>query len=74
MVYKGHNKTFDFIKFKTIRTFGDDIGTNSINTYTGNEEQKHLAKYVKEFKSKTKLPYSAIVQWRCNSTRSRKDV
>ena len=55
MVYDGYNRTYDFKKFRTIRAFGDDIRTNSINIYTTNIEQIYLAKYIEEFKSKTKL-------------------
>ena len=53
MVYKGYNKTYDFKKFKTMRAFGDDITTNFVNMYTANDEQNHLANYIKEFKSDT---------------------
>ena len=38
MFYKGYNKTYDFRKFKTIRSFGNDIKTNFINMYTANYE------------------------------------
>ena len=54
MYYKGYSKTYDFRKFKTIRAFGNVIRNNSINVYTANNEQNHLAKYIKEFKSKTR--------------------
>ena len=33
MVDKGHNKKYDFRKFKIIRVFGDDIRTNFIYMY-----------------------------------------
>ena len=55
MVYKGCNKTYDFRKFKTICVFGNEIRNNIINMYMANDEQNHLAKYIKEFKTKTKL-------------------
>ena len=58
MVYDGYNRTYDFKKFRTIRTFGDDIRTNSINIYTTNIEQIYLAKFIEEFKSKTKLQHN----------------
>ena len=58
MVYDGYNRTYDFKKFRTIRAFGDDIRTNSINIYTTNIEQIYLAKYIEEFKSKTKLQHN----------------
>ena len=54
MVYKGYNKVYDFRKFKTIRFSGNGIRNNIINMYMANDEQNHLAKYIKEFKTKTK--------------------
>ena len=54
MVYKGYNKTYDFRKFKTIRVFGNEIRNNIINMSMANDEQNYLAKYIKEFKTKTK--------------------
>ena len=54
IVYKGYNKTYDFGKFKTIRVFGKNIRNNFINMNMENDEQNHIAKYIKEFKSKTK--------------------
>ena len=54
MVYKGYNKTYDFRRFKTIRVFGNEIRNNIINMYRVNDEKNHLAKYIKEFKIKTK--------------------
>ena len=41
MVYKAYNKTYDYEKFKTICTFGNDIRTHFINTYTANDEQNN---------------------------------
>ena len=38
MVCKGHNKTYDFRKFKTIRSFGNYIRSNFIKMYTENDE------------------------------------
>ena len=58
MVYDEYNRTYDFKKFRTIRAFGDDIRTNSINIYTTKIEQIYLAKYIEEFKSKTKLQHN----------------
>ena len=49
---KTHNKIYDFRKFKTIRIFGDDIGTNFINMYMENDEKNNLAKYIRELKVK----------------------
>ena len=54
MVYKGYNKTYDFRIFITIHVFGDEIRNNTTKMYTANDEQNHLAKYIKEFKTKTK--------------------
>ena len=68
MVYKGYNKTYDFRKFKRIRAFGDDIRTNFINMYTSNDEKNYLAKYIKEFKGKTRPAYNS------NSRKVKEDV
>ena len=54
MVYKGYNKTYDFRKFKTVSVFGNEIRNNIINMDMAKDEQNHLAKYIKEFKTKTK--------------------
>ena len=51
MVCKGYNKTYDFRKFKTMLIFGNEI-RNNIKMYMVNDEQNHLAKYIKEFKTK----------------------
>ena len=53
MVSKGHNKTNDFRKFKTICVFGNEIKNNIINMYTANNEQNNFAKCIREFKTKT---------------------
>ena len=52
MAYKGYNKTYNFRKSKTICVFGDEIRNNIITM--GNDEQNKLARYIKEFKTKTK--------------------
>ena len=57
MVFKGSNETYDFRKFKTIRVFGNEI-RNIINMNMANDEQNHLSKHIKEFKSKT-IPQSS---------------
>ena len=59
IVQKGYNKKYDFRKFKITRAFGNDIRTNFINTDTANNEQNHLARYVKEFKSSTGPQYDS---------------
>ena len=52
MVYKEYNKTYGFRKSKTMRVFGNEIINNIINIYMATDEQNHLAKYVKESKTK----------------------
>ena len=59
IVYKGYNKKYDFRKFKIIHAFGNDIRTNFINSDKANNEQNHLARYVKEFKSSTGPKYDS---------------
>ena len=53
IVYKRYNKTYDFRKFKTIRIFGNEIRNYIIDMYMATDEQNHLAKCIKEFKTKT---------------------
>ena len=54
IVCKGYNKNYDFGKFKTIRAFSNDFNKNSVtNMSIANDEKNHLAKHIKEFKSKT---------------------
>ena len=45
MIYKGYNKTYDFRKFKIIRIFGNEIGSNIIDMHMANYEHINLAKY-----------------------------
>ena len=54
MVYKESNEIYDSRKFKTIRFFGNKIRNNIINMSMANDEQNHLSKHIKEFKSKTR--------------------
>ena len=52
MVYKVSNEMYDFRKFKTMHVFGNEIKNNIIDMSMANDEQNHLAKYIKEFKAK----------------------
>ena len=54
MVYKACNETYDFIKFKTIHVFGNEIRNNVINMSMVNDEQDQLLRYINELTSKTK--------------------
>ena len=56
MAYKGYKKIYGFRKFQEIRAFGNDIRTNFIKMHAANDEQNHLIRYIKEFKSKAKPP------------------
>ena len=58
MVYKGTNKTYDFRKFKTIRTFGHEIRNNVISLDTANIEQANLVSYIYDFTKKNKTTES----------------
>ena len=53
MVYKATNKTYDFRKFKRIRTFGSEIRNNVVNMDTVNVEQMNLTMHIKDFANKT---------------------
>ena len=39
MVYKGYDKAYDFRKFKTMCSFGNNIRNSSINMQMANDEQ-----------------------------------
>ena len=65
MVYKGYNKTYDFRKFKTIHVFGNEIRNNTTKMYMANDEQNHLTKYIKEFKTKTKPQNNSYLKKKC---------
>ena len=54
MVYKGSNQTYNFIKFKTIRIFGNEVRNNIINMSMVNDEQDQLLRRINEFKSKAR--------------------
>ena len=54
VIYIGYNETYDFRKIKAICVLGNEIRNNIINMYKSNDEQNHLTKYVKEFKTKAK--------------------
>ena len=54
MVYKWYIKTYDFSKFTAIRALGDRIMKFIINMHMANDKQNHLAKYIKEFKNRTR--------------------
>ena len=54
MVYKSTNKTYDFIKFKTIPAFGSEVRNNVINMDTAYVQQVNLTMYNKDFANKTK--------------------
>ena len=52
MVYKASNEMYDFRKFKTMHAFGNEIRNNINDMSMANDEQNHLAKYIKEFNAK----------------------
>ena len=56
MIYNINNETYDLEKLKqyVFCVLGNEIGNNIINMYKSNDEQNHLTKYIKEFKTKTK--------------------
>ena len=54
MVNQGSNETYDFRKLKSMRVFGKEIRNNVINMSMANDEQNHLSKHIREFKSKTR--------------------
>ena len=50
MVYKGHNRTYEFRKFKTIRAFGDDIRSNFIICIRQTRNKNNWQIILKNFK------------------------
>ena len=60
MVHKGYNKTYEFRKFKTMHIFGNNIRNNFINMNMASKKQSRLAKYIKEFKTKTRPPHDSL--------------
>ena len=54
MVYQSTSRTYDFRKFKTIRTDGNDIRNNVISLRAANLEQANLLAHVKNFMKNTK--------------------
>ena len=55
---KDITKTYDFRKFKIKCAFGNDIRSESIDMYIANDEQKHLAKLIKELKNNMRPSYN----------------
>ena len=54
MVYKATNKSYEFRKSKTIRTFGSEINNNVISMDKANPDQINLTMHIKDFASRTK--------------------
>ena len=55
IIYKTSNETYDFIKFKAIPVFGNEIRNNILDMSIANDEQDQLLRYINKLKSKTKL-------------------
>ena len=54
MVYKSTSKIYDFRGFKTIRTYGNEIGNNVISLAAANVEQATLLTHIQDFIKNTK--------------------
>ena len=52
MVYKEHNKTFNFVKFKTRSAFGNAINA-IITIYIANDKQNQLSKSIRNHPTAT---------------------
>ena len=55
MLYKGCKTTYDFTKFKIIRSFGDAIENGIVMMDMAKDEQRQVAKKITESQQKTKL-------------------
>ena len=44
MLNKVYKTTYDFVKFKMIRSFGDSLKNNIVTMDTANDEQNQLVK------------------------------
>ena len=54
IVYKASGNTYDFRKFQTIRTFGNDIDEGKITLEEADRDQSDLADETEKFKDKTR--------------------
>lgn len=54
MLNKVYKTTYDFVKFKMIRSFGDSLKNNIVTMDTANDEQNQLVKKIKEFIGNTR--------------------
>ena len=54
LVYNASEYTYDFRKFRTIRTFGRDIYDGKISLEEADEDQSDLAGEIENFKNKTR--------------------
>ena len=54
LVYKASGNTYDFRKFQTIRTFGEDIYDGKITLEEADKDQSDLANEIKNFNEKTR--------------------
>ena len=55
LIYKTNKHTYDFRKFNTIRTFGEDIYDRKITLKEADERQSDLLDEIKKFNDKTRL-------------------
>ena len=54
MIYYSSKEQFDFIIFKTIRPFGDDICNSKATINEADQEQSDLVEYILNFNNKTR--------------------
>ena len=54
LIYKTNKHTYDFRKFNTMRTFGEDIYDGKITLEEANESQSDLLGEIKKFNDKTR--------------------
>ena len=54
LIYKANKHTYDFRKYNTIRTFGEDIYEGKITLEEADESQSDLLGEIKNFNDKTR--------------------
>ena len=54
LVYKASGNTYEFRKFQTIRTFGEDIYDGKITLEEADKDQSDLLNGIKSFSDKTR--------------------
>ena len=55
LIYKSNKNTYDFRRFQTIRTFGEDMYDSKITLEEADKDQLDLTNEIENFNNKTRL-------------------